>query len=70
MQLRANQGDTLDAICWRHYGRTEGCVEAVLAANPGLAKLGAVLPMGTLIELPELARSSTAKTINLINLWD
>ncbi|HGC2431299.1 tail protein X, partial [Escherichia coli] len=44
MKAFALQGDTLDAICVRYYGRTEGVVEAVLAANPGLAELGAVLP--------------------------
>ena len=26
----ANQGDTVDAICWRYYGRTAGVTEAVL----------------------------------------
>jgi phage tail protein X len=26
--------------------------ESVLAANPGLAELGAVLPHGTVVELP------------------
>lgn len=26
-------GDMLDAICWRHYGRTRGVVEQVLEAN-------------------------------------
>ena len=40
MKTFALQGDTLDAICVRYYGRTEGVVEAVLAANPGLAELG------------------------------
>ncbi len=44
MKTFALQGDTLDAICVRYYGRTEGVVETVLAANPGLAELGAVLP--------------------------
>ncbi|RRA47068.1 tail protein X, partial [Cronobacter sakazakii] len=47
MKTFALQGDTLDAICARHYGRTEGVVETVLTANPGLAELGAVLPHGT-----------------------
>ncbi|EDV8744068.1 phage tail protein, partial [Salmonella enterica subsp. enterica serovar Reading] len=41
MKTFALQGDTLDAICVRYYGRTEGVVEAVLAANPGMAELGA-----------------------------
>ncbi|HHU0611960.1 phage tail protein [Enterobacter hormaechei subsp. steigerwaltii] len=67
MNTRAQQGDTLDAICARYYGRTEGVFEAVLAANPGLAELGVVLPHGTLVELPDVQTSSVTETVNL---WD
>lgn len=67
MKVYAHQGDTLDVICARHYGRTEGVVETVLAANPGLAELGAVLPYGTAIELPD---TDTAPTAETVNLWD
>ncbi|MDI5563536.1 tail protein X, partial [Salmonella enterica subsp. enterica serovar Kentucky] len=24
MKVRAHQYDTVDALCWRHYGRTQG----------------------------------------------
>lgn len=65
MKAWAQQGDTLDEICARYYGRTEGVFEAVLAANPGLAELGAVLPYGTAIELPDVQASAVAETINL-----
>jgi phage tail protein X len=64
MNTRAQQGDTLDAICVRYYGRTEGYLK-VLAANPGLAELGVVLPHGTLVELPDVQTSSVTETINL-----
>ena len=30
MKVFAMQGDTLDALCARYYGRTEGVVETVL----------------------------------------
>lgn len=70
MQVRAQQGDTLDALCWRHYGRTGTVVEAVLAANPGLADLGPVVPHGTPIDLPELGAASQANTTRLVQLWD
>ena len=66
--LRAQQGDTVDAICWRHYGRTAGVVEQVLDANPGLADLGPVIPHGTLIQLPEQA--VRAERRQMVNLWD
>lgn len=67
-QARADQGDTLDLICWRYYGRTAGVVEQVLEANPGLADLGEVLPVGTLINLPALP--AQAEKARVINLWD
>ena len=51
-QVRSVQGDTVDLICWRTYGRTAGITEQVLEANPGLADLGAELPIGTLVTLP------------------
>ena len=35
MIVRTLQGDTVDALCWRHYGRTDGTVETVLEANTG-----------------------------------
>ena len=50
---RSQAGDVLDHICWRHYGR-EAPVAAVLAANPGLAAHGPVLPAGIVIALPPL----------------
>ncbi|HAV1681000.1 TPA: phage tail protein [Enterobacter hormaechei subsp. steigerwaltii] len=65
MNTRAQQGDTLDTICARYYGRTEGVFEKVLAANPGLAELGVVLPHGTLVELPDVLSSPVTETINL-----
>lgn len=65
----AQQGDTVDLLCWRHYGHTAGITEQVLIANPGLARLGAVLPLGTPVLLPELAEPP-APTQTLINLWD
>ncbi|RUO06517.1 tail protein X [Enterobacter hormaechei] len=67
MKAYALQGDTLDAICARYYGRTEGVVETVLEANPGLSELGVILPHGTVIELPEV---SSAAVTEIINLWE
>ncbi|MFR0654931.1 tail protein X [Pantoea sp. SIMBA_079] len=67
MQVYALQGDTVDEICQRHYGRTEQVVELVFAANPGLAESGPVLPHGCDITLPELPEAATAETVNL---WD
>ena len=67
MKAIAHQGDTLDTLCQRHYGRTEGVVEAVLLANPGLADLGVILPHGTVVSLPEVDAAPVSETVNL---WD
>lgn len=67
MKIYAMQGDTLDAICARYYGRTAGVVEPVLKANPGLAECGVVLPHGTAVDMPEV---DSAPRKESVNLWD
>ena len=67
MKIRTTQGDTVDGICWRFYGRTTGMTETVLLANPGLAEKGAVIPTGLLIDMPEVTAEPTQP---LIQLWD
>ena len=67
-QKRTQQNDTVDALCWRHYGRTAGVVEAVLDANPGLADKGPVLPSGLLVTLPELKAAAPER--QMVTLWD
>ena len=56
VRYRTRDGDSLDAVCWRHYGRQAGAVEAVLEANPGLSEVGPVLPAGFVLGLPDLPR--------------
>lgn len=67
VSIRANQGDTVDLICWRHYGRTAGITEAVLEANPGIAAHVPFLPMGLEITLPDTAPQQQRE---IIQLWD
>lgn len=67
MQYESKQGDMLDGVCHAYYKNRSGATEAVLDANPGLAKLGPVLPLGTLIELPDLAPVESVATVSL---WD
>jgi phage tail protein X len=64
---KTSQGDTLDYVCWKHYGQQSGAVEAVLLANPGLADLGEVLPTDTEVFLPDLAQPATE--LQPIRLW-
>lgn len=66
-EVRTIQGDTVDRICHRVYGKTAGVTEAVYEANPGLADIGPVIPTGTLVKLPEVAVQSTKATVQLWN---
>lgn len=66
MLVRTMQGDTVDSLCWRHYGQVTGLAERVFELNPGLAELGAVLPSGIEVKLPPRpVQMSTKKTVKL-----
>ncbi|MFI8418513.1 tail protein X [Serratia sp. NPDC078593] len=67
MKIYAQQGDTVDAICWRYYGTTQNVVEQVYHTNTGLAQYGPVLPHGYPVELPELTIAAKRETVKL---WD
>ncbi|ABB56784.1 tail protein X [Synechococcus elongatus] len=60
------QFDEIDEICWRYYGRTEGTVEPVLEANPGLSDMLPILPGDVAIDLPELPEPTTR---NVLRIW-
>ncbi len=66
--VTARQGDTLDGLIWRDRGLgIEDCRE-VLAANPGLAALGATLPSGTVVTIPPI--SAPAPLVrDIVQLW-
>ncbi|MFC9008343.1 tail protein X [Streptomyces microflavus] len=66
--IRANQNETVDALCWRYYGRTAGVTEAVFEANPGLADYGPILPQGLVVNMPEAQTSAPQR--QMVNLWD
>lgn len=68
MHVMTQQHDTVDALVWRHTGRTQCMVEAVLALNPGLADRGPVLPAGLQVVLPDTPVAPPA--LHLIQLWD
>jgi phage tail protein X len=68
ISIRAQQNDTVDALCWRHYGRTAGVTEAVLDANPGLADHGPTLPQGLVVQMPEAQAAAPRRQI--VSLWD
>lgn len=68
MLVRAMQGDTVDALCWRYLRTTRGVVEQTFELNPGLADHGAILPHGLAVNLPEPV--SEPSTVPTVNLWD
>lgn len=68
-KIHALQNDTIDAICWRYYGRSAGIVEKVLQENPQLAEFDIFLPMGTVVLLPEIDTPEQVQQ-QTINLWD
>lgn len=68
MIVIAQQNDTVDALCWRHLGTTQGVVEQAYELNRNLADLGPFLPHGTRVILPE--PKSETKVRKTIKLWD
>ena len=68
MIYRTKDGDVLDHICAKHYADAPYSIEAVLAANLGLATHGPVMQSGLLIALPEVA--DTAPEAPTVRLWD
>ena len=71
MIATAQAGETLDALCWRVLGKTAEVTEQALAANPGLADLGVLLPGGTKVDLTAAAAQANKPTRRqTISLWD
>lgn len=65
------EGDdiTVSLIVWRRFKRPMPLlVEAILDANPGLADLGPVLPLGTVFEMP-VPVPQVNQVLEPIRLW-
>lgn len=78
-KLRVTVEDvTLDLVCYQHLlailqdrlaaGRVDGYVEATLAANPNLARPDVILPLDTVVVLPEFVPASAGGSV--ARLWD
>lgn len=61
-------GQTVDLVCLEFYGRTRSTTEIVLDANPGIGALGPVLPIGTVLLLPDIDTRPVAR--ELVKLWE
>ncbi|HOV04218.1 MAG TPA: tail protein X [Hyphomicrobiales bacterium] len=51
----------------KRAGRLKGFVEATLAANPGLASRGPILPLGLVVTIPEFIVEDRRR---VVRLWD
>lgn len=67
MIVTAQQGDTVDTLCWQYFRVTRGVTEDVYRLNPGLADAGPVLSQGQVVILPDVA---PAQEKQLIQLWE
>lgn len=65
------EGDaiTLSLLVWRRFRRPmPGLVETILDRNPGLAGLGPILPIGTVLDLP-IPTPREPQLLDPIRLW-
>lgn len=69
MKVFSQHGETLDQLCWRALGTTVP-VDAVYAANPGLAAAGPILPDRTPVLLPATLTAAPAAPLReTVTLW-
>lgn len=68
MILTARQGDTLDLLIYRQFGKTEGLVEIALERNPQLAYVP-ILAIGQQVDMPE-QQAFAPISKQTIQLWD
>lgn len=68
MEYRTKDGDVVDDICYRQYGRSDYALQ-VYELNPGLAEYGPRLPAGLIIQLPEISKPE-APELPKISLFD
>jgi phage tail protein X len=63
-------GTTLDLLLWRQHGMAgSALLEQTLDANPGLAGLGAELPLGTEVNLPDAPAPVRSQQVKVIDLF-
>lgn len=64
------EGITLDLLLWRAYGvRGRGLLEEAFSLNTNLARLGVVIPMGTVVRLPDLPAIESGQSRDVVSLF-
>lgn len=62
---------TLSALIWGLFQKQpEGFIEIVLEQNPGLAILGPIIPVGTVIEFPIERLNEAQDRNNIVRIFD
>jgi phage tail protein X len=67
--LQSRQGDTVDGLLWREMRLGPQDLGPIFDANPGLAQLGPVLPLGTAVRVP-ITTTAAPTILPLIQIWD
>ena len=68
MRYEVTEDIRLDRLTKHLMGKTgDGAVEALLAANPGLAAQGPIVAEGTEVEVPDVPTSTAA---GFVRAWD
>ncbi|CAN7329900.1 tail protein X [Phyllobacterium sp. LjRoot231] len=66
----AGDNITISLLVWRRFKRPmPGIVEYILDSNPGLARKGPILPVGTEILMP-IPSPRPVNKVKPISLWD
>jgi len=61
---------TISLLVWRRFGEAiPDLVEQVYDMNPGLALLGPVLPLGTVVRVP-IPTPRASRDITPVRLWE
>lgn len=68
MKVRAQQNDNLDAILYRHLGKSQGYLEASCALNPHLMHQP-IIPVGTVVNLPDVDEEQQSVAQDTLQLW-
>jgi phage tail protein X len=66
-----SEGMMLDLLLWRRYGRRgQTLVDEAYRLNRRLADVGVILPVGTIIFLPDLPPNPRAPQRRAVSLFD
>lgn len=68
MKVRAQQNDNLDAIIYRHFGKSEGLLEITCELNPLLMDKP-IIPIGTIVNLPDPDTEKISVARDTLQLW-